>query len=114
MVAATNAAVTEPELGGSEPDLAGLRPALGRLDSLLERAVAAVQAEYGQDVAAARFRGLYISQNDVERLLAREPGAPALQAPEPDPEESVPDSPGEAAPLAWLAQAFGLSPFDVD
>jgi SpoVK/Ycf46/Vps4 family AAA+-type ATPase len=55
-----------------------LLPALQRLDGLLERAVVAAQVAYGPLAAADPYRGLYISQDEVLRLLARQPGAPVL------------------------------------
>ena len=60
---ATNAALTE------------LLPALQRLDSLIEQAVTAAQVAYGPEAAADGYRGLYINQREVERLLERQPGA---------------------------------------
>ena len=51
-----------------------LLPALVRLDRLLERAAAAGQAAFGPEAASDPYRGLYISPEEVERLLAREPG----------------------------------------
>lgn len=58
--------------------LAPLLPALRRLDKLIERATAAADAAYGVKAATDSYRGLYISAEDVGRLLARDPGVPAL------------------------------------
>jgi hypothetical protein len=84
-----------------------LLPALRRLDRILERAVRATRATLGP-AAADPFRGLHLSASDVERELAGDAGAPTLwTGPEP----------GAAAAscrLAWLADTFGLSAFDVD
>jgi ATPase family associated with various cellular activities (AAA) len=91
-----------------------LLPALQRLDRLLERAVLAAQAAYGLDALHDHYRGLYISQAEVKRLLAREPGVPVLWVDATAGEEPSPDKAGAALRLAWLAQAFGLSAFDVD
>ena len=55
-----------------------LLPALQRLDGLLERAVVAAQGAHGPQAAADPYCGLYISQDEVFRLLARQPGAPVL------------------------------------
>jgi hypothetical protein len=65
------------------PCLAGrylldILPALQRLDRLLERAVIAAATAYGAESATDRFRGMHISTSEVERLLARVPGAPLL------------------------------------
>lgn len=95
-------------------DLTGLVWALRRLDGLLERAVTAAEAAYGPEAAADPFRGLHISREDVERLLAREPGAPTFRTDGGGGEESPPGSAGPVSRLAWLAEACGLSPFDLD
>src|SRR5688500_3866193 len=74
--------------------LAPLLPALRRLDKLIERATTAADAADGVKAATDSYRGLYISAEDVGRLLAREPGVPALvdtdagETPEPIPAES--------------------------
>src|SRR5262245_46804022 len=90
-------------LSASKPVLNGLLPALQRLDRLLERAVAAAQATYGSEAATDHYRGLYISQADVERLLAREPGVPTLWTDGTGVEEPSPDKADNATRLAWLA-----------
>ena len=87
--------------------------ALQRLDRLLEQAVIAAAAAYGAGSAADRFRGMHISTGDVERLLARPPGAPLLWV-EPDGADAEAEQAESESRLAWLAEVFGLSPFDVD
>ena len=90
-----------------------LLSALRWLDQLLERAVAKARDLYGAQAAVDPYRGLYIGQEEVERLLDSEPGAATL---------NVDNSNGEAAPidlhqddrLGWLAEAFGLSGFDIN
>jgi len=101
-------------LGTSGLYIDSLMPALRRLDRLLEQAVAAAQVTYGPEAASDPYRGLYISHKEVDRLLAREPGAPTLHVDRDGPEESLPDAGGDGSRLAWLKRAFGLSPFDVD
>ena len=91
-----------------------LLPALQRLDRLLERAVAAAQIAYGPEASNDHYRGLYISDAEVARLLAREPGMPVLWADTTEGEEPSPGKARVATRLAWLAEAFGLSVFDVD
>jgi hypothetical protein len=90
----------------AESELSGLFPALQRLDRLLEHAVIAATAAYGAEAAADRFRGLHISTDEVERLLARSPGAPVLWA-EHDSQDlrqskrvEIPGSPGSRGSLA--------------
>ncbi len=85
-----------------------LHPALRRLDRLLRRAVAAMQSAV-PEAAADPYRGLYIADDEVARLLAREPAAPGPDQREPS------DDRADAPPrLHWLAQTFGLSRFDLD
>jgi len=108
------AVLQDAKLNTSDPNIVGLLYALQRLDSLLERAVTVARATYGPEAGADRFRGLHISQREVERLLAREPGAPTLRPGEAVTEEPLPEALIVDSRLAWLAQAFGLSPVDVD
>jgi hypothetical protein len=90
-----------------------LVPALQRLDRLLLLGADAAKAEYGPDAATDRFRGLYIGQAEVERLFARNPGAPALQHAGLD-QAPLLDVVDEAYPIAALAHQFELTPFDLD
>jgi SpoVK/Ycf46/Vps4 family AAA+-type ATPase len=96
------------------PHSDGVLSALRRVDRLLGPAVAAAQAAYGSEAAADPYRGLYISQEEAARLLARQPGAPALQADGGGSEEPLPDPVGDTSRLARLERTFGLSPFDLD
>jgi SpoVK/Ycf46/Vps4 family AAA+-type ATPase len=100
-------------MNASGPSLDELIPELKQLDRLLERAVAAAQAVYGTRAAADPFRGLHISQGEVEQLLAREPGAPTLRTHQ-ELEEILPEAVREGTRLSWLQQAFDLTPFDLD
>lgn len=93
-----------------------LLSALVLLDRLLGRAIEKAQRVHGSEAAGDPFRGLYISPEEATRLLAHEPGAPLLYAGvsgEPKPGVESFDSTDESR-LAWLAQAFGLSAFDLD
>ncbi len=98
----------------AEPHLSGLLPALQRLDNLLERAVAAANAAYGLEASRDSFRGLHISQGDVARLLAREPGVPMLYTDGSQATEGAPGPDGRNPHFTWLAQVFALSAFDLD
>ncbi|MGB9180924.1 MAG: AAA family ATPase [Pyrinomonadaceae bacterium] len=89
-----------------------LLPSLQRLDCLLERAVAVAQSVYGQGTITDRFRGLYISDDEVEQLLARTPGSPTLQMEEI--EVLGTGTSNSSSRLAWLKQVFGLSSFEID
>jgi ATP-dependent 26S proteasome regulatory subunit len=101
-------------VSAGRPYLDGLLTALRWLDRLLADAAVAAQAAYGADAVTDRYRGLYISWDEMERLLAREPGAPAFTLNEPDAAENLLDAAGETSRLAWLQRAFGLSPFDIE
>ncbi len=102
-----------PEWDIGMPEVGDLLSALRRLDRLLEKAIASAQVAYEPQAAVDPFRGLHISQEEVEQLLTRLPGAPTLYI-----EESLVGSPSEAgggvAPLTWLAKELDLSPFDLD
>jgi AAA+ superfamily predicted ATPase len=94
--------------------LAELMPALQRLDRLIEHAVAAAQVAYGPETPTDPYRGLYIVRAEVERLLARQPGASVLWSERTEAEDPSTDPIGDESRLAWLRQVFDLSPFDVD
>ncbi len=102
-------------LNSSAAALDDLLPALQHLDRQLERAVAAAQVAYGPEAATDPYRGLHIDPEEVERLLAREPGTPAFQVDGETLESSPPDLViREDSQLAWLQRSFGLSLFDLD
>jgi len=90
--------------------LEGLWAALSRLDRVLERAAAAADAAYGGGASAEPYRGLYISSEDTQRTLSREPGSTVLAGAGVESPETMP--PGSRFP--WLAERFELTPFDVD
>lgn len=76
------------------------------LDRRLARAVATMRAVWGSEPGADPFCGLYVGEDDVDRLLG------GLTAPVPE----VPEGPLAAGGPAWdrLARRFGLDPFDLD
>ncbi|HET6763897.1 MAG TPA: hypothetical protein VFH27_09495, partial [Longimicrobiaceae bacterium] len=52
-----------------------------RLDALLERAVAAAAERAGSELTGSDpYRGLYVSQQEAEGLVARAPGGSAIAA----------------------------------
>jgi AAA+ superfamily predicted ATPase len=107
---------TVGETDGARDPIRDLVPALSRLDARLQHAAAQVPVIYGEHVNGDRYRGLYVSEADIERILAREPARPAFAG------NSGPGSAtnGDEATapagsrLAWLIDAFALTPFDVD
>jgi AAA+ superfamily predicted ATPase len=92
---------------------ASLAPALERLDLLLERAVSAADLLFGATAAADPFRGLHVSRQDSERLLAYEPGFPILAAGGMGANGHLPAA-EDVEPLADLGRRFGLNSFDLD
>jgi AAA+ superfamily predicted ATPase len=108
------AGVDTPRSSWGAPHLDELEQALQRLDRLLDHAVAAAQAVYGPGAATDPYRGLYISPQEAERLLAREPGAPVLWTDGNGSETALSDVTGDGSRLSWLEHAFGLSSFDID
>jgi AAA+ superfamily predicted ATPase len=106
-------------LGAEHTPLGELLPALKRLDERLALAAARARVAFGADAANDRFRGLYISETEVDRLLTREPGAGAFHASPPSSNgEEHPDEDGTTwldpdSRLGSLARSFGLSTFDV-
>ena len=74
-----------PRLSISTTDatlLHNLKSALYRLDRRLAEAVLAAQSVYGLDAVRDPYRGLYISAEEVARLLQREPVEPVLSSAE--------------------------------
>jgi len=89
---------------GSKP-LAALAPVLERLDLLVERGVAAAELLHGPPGSADPFRGFHVSADDIDTLLAREPGFPTL---------AVATDGAEPGPLLALGEPLGLSAFELD
>jgi hypothetical protein len=81
--------------------------ALVRLDSLVQRGLESAHRLFGPEAVSDPFRGLHIGPDDVERLMDREPGTPALSA-------VLDDPPHVSGPIAELVDYFGLETFDVD
>lgn len=100
---------------GYAPDFeicADVWTALRRLDSLLERAIAAAELIYGPAAASDPFRGLHIRLDEVASLLGRAPGVPLFSAQDQAVRADQPDEIGQR--LGWLARTYGLSPFEID
>jgi hypothetical protein len=98
----------EVRVGGQNSAKRELMLLLVALDHLLERAVQIAQSIWGSDTTPERFRGLYINQTEVNRLLRQMPGEPL----------------GSTGGLCWpatdectrvnaLQQMFSLSPFEM-
>jgi AAA+ superfamily predicted ATPase len=88
-----------------------LAPALRRLDALLAQAVEIARLRFGEEAASDPYRGLHITQEQIESALATPPGTPLLFR------EGAPDAAtghGETPSLALLRDALGLDDFDLD
>lgn len=94
----------------SGPGNAGVLRALARVDRLLARAVESAQAAYGGGTATDPFRGLYISHEDVEKLLARAPSEPPASAGALD--DFARGLVTEVPQLGRIIDAFRLESFD--
>ncbi|HEV7705931.1 MAG TPA: ATP-binding protein [Gemmatimonadaceae bacterium] len=84
-----------------------LRPALHYLDTILGRAVERARTLFAAPAGAERFRGLYISDADVDEMLARDAGAFSFGTAD---DAEPPEMPER---LQWLASTFGLDELDV-
>ena len=103
-----------PEWKSGAPDFSNLLSAMRRLDHLLEKAITSAQSVYGPQAASDPFRGLHISQEEVEQLLTRLPGTPSLYVDEESPPGPELETSNDFAPMTWLAKELDLSPFDLD
>jgi hypothetical protein len=97
----------------SNPTLAHLLVDLQWLVRLLEHAVVTAQRVYGPQATTDPFRGLHLGTDDITRLLARQPGMPTFYPEAATHAVDAPDLLWEGPRLAWLAQVFDLSPFDL-
>lgn len=87
-----------------------LLPALRSLDQLLARAVERVQAAASAGGVVDRFRGLYITDVDVARMLERAPGEGLFTVPG----DSIAGGVAADSRLAWLADTFELDSLDTN
>jgi hypothetical protein len=95
------------------PLVDGLLAMLRRLDRRLEPMVTGMQAA-SPEAAGDPYRGLYVSQAEVEQLLGRPPGEPRFPRNGTTSTESEQDVSSPVPRLPWLKSRFGLSPFDLD
>ena len=86
----------------------GLWQALSRLDRMLERATTAADAASGSS-AVEPYRGLYITSEDVQRLVARNPGDSLLGGSEAG-QQAMP----AGSRFPWLQHMFGLDTIELD
>jgi AAA+ superfamily predicted ATPase len=91
--------------------VAELGEALLRLDRRLEAALQAFETQQGGPVQD-RFRGLYITPQQIGLALGRRPGAPAFDLDDAEREPLWAITDGSTA--AWIARTFELSAFELD
>jgi len=95
--------------------ISGLVMALTRLDRQIEHALKMLPTVFGNDATHDPFRGMHISPEDVATLLGHQPGVPLFSGGNGISEQDGFNQLSEEFPrLAWLAQAFSLSSFDLD
>lgn len=106
--------LTEGSIGmrSAQGTLEVLLPALQRLDSVLDNAVCAMGPASDID-GTPSFRGLYISRDEVGRLLARTPAATPFAVAAP-PEAGGTTAIPAASPVSRVVRDFRLSSFDAD
>jgi SpoVK/Ycf46/Vps4 family AAA+-type ATPase len=113
MAMGLTAEINETETNSLGPDLL---TALRGLDQLLERAVVKARSVYGTAPGADPYRGLYINDDEVDRLLIHEPGTPAFgidrKAGDAGVSEELTGIINSSSSLATLGKTFGLSTFD--
>lgn len=80
-----------------------------RLDARLAPAIEQAQLIYGAKSIGDRFRGLYLNQDQLERLLKLPPAEPTLST-----EDAAASSLPANSPLVWLANNYGLDDFELD
>lgn len=99
-----------PSQSEPPPQAGEILDVLALLDRRLQAAVALVRSATGAGPEDDPFRGLYVGDHDVDRLLAAAPGQATLGS-----AEGAPTRLAAGLPKAdWLARTFGLSPFDLD
>ncbi len=103
----------EQGTGANAGESPSLIEALRWVDRLINRAVAKANIAYGAEAATDPFRGLYISHDDVARLLDCEPGRPIFHEGGEMVEEGLAEIRRDSHRLAWLAEVFDLSNFDL-
>jgi hypothetical protein len=85
---------------------------IDRLEAIVRRALPAAEARNGRP-GEDPFQGLHISGDAIARTLATRPAVPLAGDPSVD-HGPLPDGAPAQSRLALIAEAFGLSPFEVD
>src|SRR5437763_7664805 len=109
-------AVNEEEANPQASYAGELLTALHGLDEVVERAVMTARSVYRARPGNDPYRGLYINEDEIDRLLTRKPSMPILwpeaQADDAGLQQELLDSIGSTPSLVMLAKTFGLSVFD--
>ena len=92
-----------------------IEAALARLDWILGYAIQAAREDFGDQAGRDNYRGLYISPEDIRRILARKPGAGLFKiSAQKSPPQVWGHASGTASSFAALQRLFGLSAFEID
>lgn len=110
----TDTILAEAELQPDRTYVAALVSALQRLDGLLQQALEAAPQLHGVEAADDLYRGLYVSPQEVERLLAREPATPLLYAAEVDAATRLAPTGEPETRLDRLWRGLNLAAFEID
>ena len=97
------------------PTFKALVQGLIGLDERLKQALDAAEHAFGSQAANDPFRGLYLSQNDVDNLIQQKPGE-SLFAPLngiPQLYSHAKSLTADESRLVWLQRRFGLEDFDL-
>jgi ATP-dependent 26S proteasome regulatory subunit len=86
----------------------GLIATLRQLDRMLSDALDRAREAFGPEAMQDRFRGLYIGDGDLDRLLSRSPAGSPLFSPPSEARDAF------SSRLIWLSETFDLSAFDQD
>ena len=92
-----------------------LEQVLIRLDWILARAIQSARETFGDQAGADHYRGLYISPEDIRRVLDRKPGAGLIRAGTGGaPRRSWERAIAPPATFEALRRMFGLDAFEMD
>ncbi len=106
--------LNKQELNNKYPQqMIELLSSFSRLDTLLEQAIKSISSNYGTDMLADSFRGMYVGREEIDHLLERGPLATIFNHNEYE-VTHLGYFPNEHSKLAKLKRAFNLSNFDID
>lgn len=96
------------------PSFQALRQGLLALDECLVQALAAAEQIYGSQAASDPLRGLYLSLDDIHRLMHQAPGESFFPTPGISGSSQTSPEAGGFGRWEWLRQRFELDDFDME